>query len=114
MPYVAVHHLEKCRQCGACGEMVACPGAEELICIGCGACVLTCPHQALELVEAPREREVTVEINGKSATVPEQISVKDTLREAGYQLAVSHREPGLFAPCEVGGCGSCAVEIDGV
>ena len=114
MPYVAVHHQEKCRQCGACGEMVACPGAEELICIGCGACVLACPHQALELVEALREKEVTIEINGKSTAVPEQISVKDALIEAGYQLAVSHREPGLFAPCEVGGCGSCAVEIDGV
>lgn len=114
MPYIAIHHPEKCHLCGACSEIVDCPGANELICIGCGACVLACPHQALELMEAPREREVTIEINGKLASVPEQTSVKDALIEAGYPLAISYRESGLFAPCEVGGCGSCAVEIDGV
>jgi len=114
MSCIAIHHPEKCRHCGACSEIVNCPGAEELICIGCGACVLTCPYQALELLEAPREREVTIEVNGKLAAVPEQISVKDALIEASYPLALSPQESGLFAPCEAGGCWSCAVEIDGV
>lgn len=114
MPYVAVHHPDKCRRCGVCGEIVDCPGAAEMICIGCGACVLSCPHQALELVEEPRKRRVTIEVNGDLAWVPERVSVKEALQEAGFPVASSPAEAGLFAPCEVGGCGSCAVEVDGV
>lgn len=114
MPYVAVHDPTKCRHCGACAEVVACPGADELICIGCGACVLVCPNQALQLVEEPRQRRVAIEINGDLALVSERISVKEALQEAGYPMAHTTEEPGLFAPCEVGGCGSCAVEIEGV
>ena len=114
MPFIAVHHPEKCHRCGVCSEIVDCPGSDELICIGCGACVLTCPHQALELVEEPRQRKVTIEVNGDMAVVPELISVKEALKESGYPVATSPQEPGLFAPCEVGGCWSCAIEIDGV
>lgn len=113
MTYIAVHCPEKCRQCAACSEIVVCPGAEEFICIGCRTCVLVCPHQALKLVATPRERRVNFEINGESATVPEQIGVKDALIEAWRPPALSYRDKGLFAPCDVGGCGSCAVEIDG-
>ncbi|MGB2800460.1 MAG: hypothetical protein WBC55_00955 [Dehalococcoidia bacterium] len=41
--YITQHNPEKCRECGWCSEIVACPGADELICICCGACVLSCP-----------------------------------------------------------------------
>ncbi|MDY6918328.1 MAG: radical SAM protein [Chloroflexota bacterium] len=114
MSYVAVHDPEKCRHCGVCSEIVDCPGADELICIGCGACVLSCPHQALQLVEESRARRIAIEVNGELCFVPERISVREALREAGYPIATSPHEPGLFAPCEVGGCGSCAVQVNGV
>jgi pyruvate formate lyase activating enzyme len=112
MFYIAKHLPEKCLNCGWCSELVNCPGSDELICIGCGACVLTCPNEALELVEEPREKEVRLEVDGKSVRVPERISVKQALAELGYQISRMPDEPGLFAPCEVGGCGSCAMEID--
>jgi pyruvate formate lyase activating enzyme len=39
--------------------------------------------------------------------------VKEALREAGYPVASTTEEAGLFAPCGVGACGACVVEIDG-
>ena len=36
MPYVAVHHPEKCHRYGICSEIVDCPGADDVICIGVG------------------------------------------------------------------------------
>jgi len=114
MPYVARHTIEKCTRCGACFEIVACPGAEKEICIGCGACVLACPNQAIEIIEEARQGSIEIEVNGKQSIVSERISVKDALHELGYKFADLPVEPGIFAPCQVGGCGTCTVDIDGV
>lgn len=113
MPYIAHHLLEKCTQCGACSAIVACPGAEEDICIGCGACALACPNQAIEMIEEKREGKTEIEVDGRSAVVSERISVKEALNEIGCRHSDLPGEADLFAPCEVGGCGSCCVEVDG-
>lgn len=63
MTYVAKHDPLKCHRCGACMELVACPGADEMVCIGCGACVITCPHQAIELITGKREKEILIYVN---------------------------------------------------
>jgi pyruvate formate lyase activating enzyme len=114
LPYRAHHILDKCTRCGACTEIVACPGSERDICIGCGACALACPNQAIEMVEEDRKGKVSIEVNGKEAIVSEQISVKEALRELGYSFTDLPDGSGIFAPCQVGGCWSCMVEIDGV
>lgn len=113
MPYIAEHNPSKCLQCGWCLEIVDCPGSQKDICIGCGACVLACPSQAIELVERPKGKEITIEVDGKPGQVPEQISIKEALKELGYQFSVIPVKTGIFAPCEVGGCWSCAVEVNG-
>ncbi len=77
MPYVAVHHPEKCHRYGVFCEIIGCPGAGGLILIGCGAYVLTCPHHVLELAEEQRQGETYIEVNVNLVRVPDIISIKD-------------------------------------
>ena len=114
MPFEARHNLDKCGGCSACLTFVDCPGAKEKICIGCGACILICPREALELVEVKRDKEVVIEVDGKLGKVPERISVKEALWELGHKItACLPAEGALYAPCGVGACWNCAIQIDG-
>jgi pyruvate formate lyase activating enzyme len=113
MPYIASYNADRCKDCGICREIVACPGQDKA-CIGCGACALACPNQAIQMVEEKRTRDVIIYVNGKATVVPESIPVKEALSFSGHPVARMPQEGGIFAPCEVGACFSCAVEIDGV
>lgn len=113
MPYTAHFNLEKCKDCGTCREIVVCSGRDNA-CIGCGACYLACPNKAIEIVEDKRASEVTIKVNGKTAQASERIPIKETLSLLGYSITCLPKNKGIFAPCEVGACFSCAVEIDGV
>jgi pyruvate formate lyase activating enzyme len=112
MPYVADYNVDRCLDCGSCRQLVPCPGGEG--CIGCGACALLCPNEAIEMVEEPREKEIQIEVNGKGGLVPERISVREALELLGYPVASGLGEERIFAPCRVGGCWSCIVEVDGL
>ena len=120
MPFIAKHTLEKCTHCNACLELIACPGAEENICIGCGACTLLCPNEAIILVESKRKNTINIEVDNKKVFVPEKISIKEALSEIGFSIldlpeeAEKSGESKIFAPCGVGACSSCSVEVDGV
>jgi len=102
--------------CGVCEEIVACASGNvgnTLECVGCGACYLACPNRAIELVEASKEREIRIFVDGERVYVPEKITVLKALEILGYRIGFFPGDGDIFAPCRVGGCYSCAVEVDG-
>jgi len=116
MFYYAEKSLNKCKQCGICDEIVACSslyvGYKEA-CIGCKACYLSCPNEAIIMKERHKGKDIKIKVDGESFYVPEKITVSKALEFLGYKLSKFPNEGDLFIPCEVGGCYSCAVEIDG-
>ncbi|MBS7625781.1 radical SAM protein [Candidatus Bathyarchaeota archaeon] len=104
--------------CHVCDEIVACPGegvGQAEGCVGCRACELACPNGAIKSKDRLGSgEEIKIRVDGHSAHVPGRITVKDALEHLGYKFSKYPGEGALFAPCEVGGCYSCALKIDGV
>jgi pyruvate formate lyase activating enzyme len=116
MFYIAEKDLSKCKQCGWCKEIVACSSRHigyEKECIGCKACYIACPNEAIRMKEEKKERYVKIKVNGESFSIPERITIKKALEFIGYKISKYPGEGDLFAPCEVGGCYSCAVDVNG-
>ncbi|HEY9206139.1 MAG TPA: radical SAM protein [Candidatus Methanoperedens sp.] len=112
VPRIARRDQSLCVFCGACRNYVACPAGEipGSDCIGCGACVLACPGEALNLAEGPpRTRKINIMVDGRSLSVPEKITLKAALELSGNSFSGNCCE----APCGVGGCWCCAVLVDG-
>ena len=57
-------------------------------------------------------KEVSIEVDGKRVKVRDGITVKKALKIIGYKTGKYPEKDSLFAPCEVGGCWSCAVEVN--
>ena len=57
-------------------------------------------------------KHVTIEVDGESLHVPAGITIKEALEINGYKITKYPEKGSLFVPCEVGGCWSCAVQVD--
>jgi len=113
---VAIRNLNKCQNCGVCEEIVPCQAGtvgNTSECSGCGACYLSCPNEAIELERVERKKEIAIWVDGEKFYVPEKITVLKALEILGYKISKFPRKGQIFAPCETGGCYSCAVEING-
>ena len=58
-------------------------------------------------------QEVTIQINDDTHKIPSSITVKKALQLSGYKVTKFPDKGALFVPCEVGGCWSCTVLVDG-
>jgi pyruvate formate lyase activating enzyme len=63
-------------------------------------------------LEEPKNN-IRIKVNGESFFVPERVTVKKALEIIGYKFTKVPEKGKIFAPCEVGGCWSCAVEVNG-
>jgi pyruvate formate lyase activating enzyme len=119
---------DKCVHCRIC-ETVLCPSGNHRIsvvdgsCIGCGACVIACPEEALFFKgnESNKAFPHTVYVNGEK--VEASGFVKDALKVAGFKKSVfpildqdkkltPNNSTNFYMPCLCGGCWSCAVKVD--
>ncbi len=75
---------------------------------------MACPYEAIKMFETQRADTVAISVDGKSFEVPDRISLKAALQYIGHPFVQMPDGQGIFAPCEVGACFSCAVEADGL
>jgi pyruvate formate lyase activating enzyme len=55
----------------------------------------------------------SVEVDGRTTRVERGMTIEKALEVGGYRIAKFPERNSLFVPCGVGGCWSCAVEVDG-
>ncbi len=107
--YIAQRDEKRCQNCGFCTDFV-CRNQE---CIGCGACSIACPNEAISMVPGKGGREISIEVEGERLAIPDGITIRQALGTLGYGIAKYPQAGHLFVPCEVGGCWSCAVKVNG-
>jgi pyruvate formate lyase activating enzyme len=115
---------ERCRNCNFC-NLVLCPqknvkkAIESGRCMGCEACLLACPEEALEPdsdMNYPFE-ECPIVINDKPINARGMI--KDALKMAGIRIekvpdgSNNKNTTKVFMPCQSGSCWACSVLVNG-
>ncbi|MHA2141165.1 MAG: radical SAM protein [Candidatus Thorarchaeota archaeon] len=109
--YTFQRNGELCTNCRFCITSVSCPSPQS--CIGCKACYLACPHEAIRQATPETHSPVTVTVDGNPLEVPGNATIKQALEALGYVFSRYPDSNNLFAPCETGGCYACAVFVDG-
>jgi len=64
--------------------------------------------------ERPSWKTITISFEGKPLQIPSEISIKEALQLCGFPISPIPERDEIFVPCGVGGCMSCAMEVDGV
>jgi sulfur carrier protein ThiS len=63
--------------------------------------------------ERPSWETITLYFDDKPLQVASGISIKEALQLSGFSVSPFPKGDGIFVPCGVGGCMSCAMKVDG-
>lgn len=123
---IAKRVLEKCINCNICEKHVNCPKGnlknviETDTCIGCGACVITCPQEALILKDVynKKNKVCTKEVFVNGNEVFASGTVKHALEAYGLKISKipdfkNQINDQIFIPCDCGGCWACITLVNG-
>ena len=99
-----------CQSCRFCITKVSCPSPRD--CIGCQACYLACPHEAIESKSKKLDSFITISVDGSQVEVPSSVTVKAALEHLGFRFERYPHKDTHFAPCQTGGCYACSVLVD--
>ncbi|MGD9396419.1 MAG: radical SAM protein [Candidatus Thorarchaeota archaeon] len=100
-----------CWNCRYCVTGVSCPSPQQ--CIGCSACFLACPHEAIRREKKEQKEWIVVRVNDQQVEVPADVTIKVALESIGHHFSSYPKKDNLFAPCQTGGCYACSVVVDG-
>ncbi|UCE10949.1 MAG: radical SAM protein [Candidatus Thorarchaeota archaeon] len=110
MHYEYHRNQERCSKCRYCITRVSCPSPNS--CVGCRACYLACPSEAIEETTVQPKSAVTITVDGQRVEVPGDTTIKVALEHLGYSFSRYIEDAGFFAPCETGGCYACSVLVN--
>ncbi|MBS3906953.1 MAG: radical SAM protein [Syntrophaceae bacterium] len=109
-PWISKRDPNLCQDCQYCRKWIC----RYESCIGCQACHVSCPYDAVKMEERPSWETITIYFDDKPLQVTSGIPIKEALQLSGFPISPFPKGDGIFVPCGVGGCMSCAMEVDGV
>ena len=106
---------QDCLRCGFCEQYLPCASLQN-DCIGCRACVISCPQAARQLKARTKAGStIHFSLDGRPRTFKGPVSVREALDELNQGVKGSpHDDRHDSNLCGTGGCWHCAVLIDGI
>jgi len=111
-----IRNQKLCQMCSFCKNHISCPAEPQFdsnTCIGCKACFLGCPHNAIQKQTIEDHKTIEIFVDGIKYEVNRRITVKNALEKLGFCFDKLPASDCFFSPCETGGCYACEMMIDG-
>jgi ferredoxin len=84
--YRYIRDRDLCQGCRYCVTRVSCPSPQQ--CIGCKACYLSCPNEALVPESWNTKQRVTISVDGNRVEVPAKVTIKAGLHHVRLVAAM--------------------------
>ena len=113
---IFVRNQKLCQMCEFCKNHISCPAQPQFnsnSCIGCKACFLGCPHNAIQKQTIANQKAIEVFVDEIAYEVIGRVTVKTALEKLGFCFEKFPVSDCFFSPCETGGCYACEMMIDG-